>query len=163
MWSRKILIAPGNLPTCPSLSISNISFLESKPHQHQQNPTNHCYQTVLQLVNFLIDYADYPLHLWLEALKKVCEVPSESNIKFDNWFYSTNKTYWKASGSKVISFNSIGKNSCVKKAHHSNKNYLFKLPEFHSCIVGIAEHVRYDFICHSNTNDALHIISQNQL
>ena len=45
---------------------------QSEPHQHQQNPAERRYQTVVHLVILLLDHTGAPPNLWLEALKYVC-------------------------------------------------------------------------------------------
>ena len=49
-----------------------ITDWQSTPHKHQQNPAKQQYQTVVHLVNLLMDCTGAPPNLWLKALKYVC-------------------------------------------------------------------------------------------
>ena len=49
-----------------------IADWQSTPHENQQNPAERQYQTVVHLVNLLMDCTGAPPNLWLEALKYVC-------------------------------------------------------------------------------------------
>jgi hypothetical protein len=58
-----------------------ISDWQSEPHQQQQNPAEHQYQTIKSVTNTILDYTGSPAFLWLLCLMYVCFLLNNTSSK----------------------------------------------------------------------------------
>ena len=134
---------------------------QSEPHQHQQNPAERRYQTVVHLVNLLLDRTGAPPNLWLEALKYVCYLLNHTyNLSIDG-IPLEKLTGKQVDISALLRFHWY--QPVYYKDTSSTKRYPSKSPELRGHIVGIAEHVGHDLTYCVLTDDTLHIIAHSAL
>ena len=133
---------------------------QSEPRQPQQNPAERRYQTVVHLVNLLLDRTGAPPNLWLEALKYVCYLLNHTyNSSIDGIPLE------KLNG-RQVDISALLRFHWYQPVYYKNtsrKAYPSKSPELRGHIVGIAEHVGHDLTYRILTDDTLHIISRSAL
>ena len=138
-----------------------IADWQSTPHENQQNPAERRYQTVVHLVNLLMDRTGAPPNLWLEALKYVCFLLNHTyNANIDG-IPLEKLTGQQVDISTLLRFHWY--QPVYYKMPSSSKAYPSKSPEQRGRIVGIAEHVGHDLTYRVLTDDTMHIISRSEL
>ena len=138
-----------------------IADWQSTPHKHQQNPVEQQYQTIVHLVNLLMDCTGAPPNLWLEALKYVSFLLNHTYNDSIDSILLEKLTGQQVDISTLLRFHWY--QPVYYKMPLSSKAYPSKSPKQCGQIVGIAEHVGHNLTYCILTNNTMHIILRSKL